>query len=78
MPGSCIKASFMKEAELDHDARRVGGEKVGNSSALPPPLSPRLAHLLFGVSRICDLKIAVRLFGNLYEGVVKAKPFGNM
>lgn len=77
MPGSCIKANFMKEAELDQDARWVA-RGLETSSALPQALSLMLPHFLFGVSRICELKIAVRLLGNLYEGVAKAKPFGNM
>lgn len=57
---------------------KLAARGLETSSAPPQALSPRLAHLLFGVSRIWDLKIAVSLFGNLYEGVVKAKPFGNM
>lgn len=79
VPVSCFKASFRKEAELDEDAGRVGGNKVGNQPSPASGLFPFiLLHLLFGASRTRDLKIAVRPFGNLYEGVTKAKPLGNV
>lgn len=41
-------------------------------------LSPALVSLLFGVARMCHLKIVVRQFGNFYEEVKKAEPLGGV